>query len=495
MASSGHTNLEELVSLLRAEIPEGRQTLLDTQSNLEKVADYCASNYLNQSADKRAAFENTKNYTTHSLASVAYQVNTLAFNILHMLELQTNQISEMESQLNYITQKVDFHREKVARREVALLTSAKTSQRMPKVLAPANKEKQSRYIRKPIDYSLLDEIGHGVRTPAPMSAGVSAHPIYRTGSSVTSASNNTSGGGNGAGHRLSGIQTLGPKNSISGSLLQSSHYQQGHYNTLGGAGGGGHQPPPTSKPPTPPQAARGGIYGTLGRSGGGGGGGSKEYRALAPPPIAPPQVPKNYEPNYPMGHPKSSLTGQRSVTGGNQSYSTLPPGASSSNNHSSIYGGGAGGGGSQLYGYSGNGVNTSQYAPGMAQQQQHQQQQDPLPPPPPSLYDSRNSTASPPLPPPPPPVEEQQVHQNSNSNPNQIYGTRPNHMAVPDWVPPTYLEKVIAIYDYAADKDDELTFQENSVIYVIRKNDDGWFEGVMNGVTGLFPGNYVEACR
>ena len=90
-------------------------------------------------------------------------------------------------------------------------------------------------------------------------------------------------------------------------------------------------------------------------------------------------------------------------------------------------------------------------------------------------------------------------------------------MAVPDWVPPTYLEKgngndplvvittnqsfspflatVIAIYDYAADKDDELTFQENSVIYVIRKNDDGWFEGVMNGVTGLFPGNYVEACR
>ncbi len=50
MASSGHTNLEELVSLLRAEIPEGRQTLLDTQSNLEKVADYCASNYLNVSS-------------------------------------------------------------------------------------------------------------------------------------------------------------------------------------------------------------------------------------------------------------------------------------------------------------------------------------------------------------------------------------------------------------------------------------------------------------
>lgn len=43
---------------------------------------------------------------------------------------------------------------------------------------------------------------------------------------------------------------------------------------------------------------------------------------------------------------------------------------------------------------------------------------------------------------------------------------------------------VIAIYDYAADKDDELSFQENSVIYVIKKNDDGWYEGVMNGITG-----------
>ena len=53
---------------------------------------------------------------------------------------------------------------------------------------------------------------------------------------------------------------------------------------------------------------------------------------------------------------------------------------------------------------------------------------------------------------------------------------------------------VVAIYDYQADKDDELTFIENQIIYVIKKNDDGWFEGVMEGVRGLFPGNYVESC-
>lgn len=40
------TNLEELCSLLRNEVPESRQTLLDTQSNLEKVADYCSTAYI-----------------------------------------------------------------------------------------------------------------------------------------------------------------------------------------------------------------------------------------------------------------------------------------------------------------------------------------------------------------------------------------------------------------------------------------------------------------
>lgn len=52
---------------------------------------------------------------------------------------------------------------------------------------------------------------------------------------------------------------------------------------------------------------------------------------------------------------------------------------------------------------------------------------------------------------------------------------------------------VVAIYDYTRDKEDELSFQEGAIIYVIKKNDDGWFEGVMSGTTGLFPGNYVES--
>uniref|UniRef100_A0A8R1I433 SH3 domain-containing protein n=1 Tax=Caenorhabditis japonica TaxID=281687 RepID=A0A8R1I433_CAEJA len=62
-----------------------------------------------------------------------------------------------------------------------------------------------------------------------------------------------------------------------------------------------------------------------------------------------------------------------------------------------------------------------------------------------------------------------------------------------EWVPSgEYLEKVRVIFDYEAEKEDELTLRENAIVYVVKKNEDGWYEGVLDGVTGLFPGNYVQ---
>ena len=71
-------------------------------------------------------------------------------------------------------------------------------------------------------------------------------------------------------------------------------------------------------------------------------------------------------------------------------------------------------------------------------------------------------------------------------------GGNPRNSDVPSWVPKNFIEKVTAIYDYNADKEDELSFTEGAIIYVLKKNDDDWWEGVMDGITGLFPGNYVE---
>ncbi|UYV66296.1 ABI2 [Cordylochernes scorpioides] len=119
-----------------------------------------------QADNKRAALEETKNFTTQSLASVAYQINTLAYNVLHLLDLQTTQLAEMESHISHISQTVNIHKEKVARREIGVLTTNKNTTRQHKIMAPASPERPIKYIRKPIDYSILDDIGHGVKSVA-----------------------------------------------------------------------------------------------------------------------------------------------------------------------------------------------------------------------------------------------------------------------------------------------------------------------------------------
>lgn len=118
----------DLQTLFSSDLPEGRQNLLDSYSNLERVAEYCETNYF-QCENKRAALEETKGYTTQSLASVAYQINTLAYNFLQMMDLQSAQLNEMESQVNHISQTVNIHKEKVARREIGILTTNKSSNR------------------------------------------------------------------------------------------------------------------------------------------------------------------------------------------------------------------------------------------------------------------------------------------------------------------------------------------------------------------------------
>lgn len=56
--------------------------------------------------DKKAAFNETRQYTIQSLASVAYQVNTLAYALLQTLQLQADKIEKMSSQVTFSLLKV-----------------------------------------------------------------------------------------------------------------------------------------------------------------------------------------------------------------------------------------------------------------------------------------------------------------------------------------------------------------------------------------------------
>ncbi|XP_029001279.1 intersectin-2b isoform X2 [Betta splendens] len=52
--------------------------------------------------------------------------------------------------------------------------------------------------------------------------------------------------------------------------------------------------------------------------------------------------------------------------------------------------------------------------------------------------------------------------------------------------------QVIAIYDYTAANEDEMSFSKDQVISVLDNNNPDWWKGEFNGNTGLFPTNYVK---
>ncbi|XP_059558850.1 abl interactor 2 isoform X36 [Myotis daubentonii] len=371
--------MAELQMLLEEEIPGGRRALFDSYTNLERVADYCENNYI-QSADKQRALEETKAYTTQSLASVAYLINTLANNVLQMLDIQASQLRRMESSINHISQTVDIHKEKVARREIGILTTNKNTSRTHKIIAPANLERPVRYIRKPIDYTILDDIGHGVK--------------------------------------------VSTQNMKMGGLPRTT--------------------PPTQKPPSPPMSGKG-TLGSSGSSGGShpssrsssrenSGSGSVGVPIAVPTPSPPSVFPGHPVQFYSMNRPASRHTPP--TVGGSLPYRRPPSITSQTSLQTQMNGGPF---------YSQNPVS------------------DTPPPPPPAeepVFDE-----SPPPPPPPEDYEEEEAAVVEYSDP---YAEED-----PPWAPRSYLEKVVAIYDYTKDKEDELSFQEGAIIYVIKKNDDG----------------------
>ncbi|XP_018121471.1 intersectin-2 isoform X2 [Xenopus laevis] len=67
-----------------------------------------------------------------------------------------------------------------------------------------------------------------------------------------------------------------------------------------------------------------------------------------------------------------------------------------------------------------------------------------------------------------------------------------NEKAAPAFIP---VCQVIAMYDYIGNNEDELRFSKGQLIYVLNKDDADWWQGEINGVTGLFPSNYVKMTK
>uniref|UniRef100_A0A1A8LK96 Abl-interactor 2a n=5 Tax=Nothobranchius TaxID=28779 RepID=A0A1A8LK96_9TELE len=573
--------MAELQMLLEEEIPAGRRALLDSFTNLNRVAEYCESNYV-QSTDKQQALEETKSYTTQSLASVAYLINTLANNVLQMLDIQASQLRRMESSVNHISQTVDIHKEKVARREIGILTTNKNTSRAHKIIAPANQERPVRYIRKPIDYSVLDDTGHGVKwlmkfkvngqqsqklggnlsrstppnqkPPSPPRAGkgiLGKNSPYRTlepvrppvvpNDYVSSPTRNNSAAGQLPSPGRTATLNHRPRTysgSSGGSHPSSSSRSSSRENSGSGSVGVPIAVPTPSPPSTFP------VSPTAGPSS------SSSTAPNSSPSPSPSPTPSSFSSSsstttltqhnapLPLNSPSHNTDSSISNTPPppNPALSTpeelqsLPPPAppsSSSPTEDSV-----------VQFYSMNRPQPRQPAqqvggslpyrrpPSVTGQpitvQNHvnggpHYNQSPASPPPPSILqftpqlplmgfvarvqESISDTLPPPHPsaesqaePKEPPAPQQPLEDGHGEEDSAVVEyCDPYAEEDPPWAPRSYLEKVVAIYDYTADKEDELSFQEGAIIYVVKKNEDGWFEGVMNATTGLFPGNYVES--
>ncbi|EGT39790.1 CBN-ABI-1 protein [Caenorhabditis brenneri] len=473
--AEGGMSVTDLQELIDVRIPKNRTSLDQSFTSLAEVADYVQDNYI-RSDNRSHALNETKQYAIQSLASVAFQINKMAVDLHDMLALQTEKVDSLVNQVQYVSQVVDVHKEKLARREIGSLTTGKTLYKQPKkVMALRDDEPKTRYQRTPIDFSILDGIGHGVRTES------RAGPVSRAASSISGSSpsqyHDSPAYGTYSGERTATLGR-GMMRPYAASIAPSDYRVP--------------QVAPSESRMTR-QISHGSEFGEH-LSGGGSGShhGSSDYNSMYQPDRYGTIRARTMVDGV-SGHSTLRVASAQSSNGPESPTFPLPPPQLTSMHY------------------------TGYVAPGSVVQQQQQLQQNygtirkstvsrnDLPPPPPPMLDDDDIDD---LPPPPESVGGSSAYgvfsgarndsYSSNQPPPSLFDTSNEYPGSEPpsagWVPHQYLEKARVIYEYDAMKDDELSLRENAIVYILRRNDDGWYEGVLDGVTGLFPGNYVEPC-
>nr|XP_046270593.1 ABI family, member 3a isoform X2 [Scatophagus argus] len=485
-------NLKEEVMKIMEEAPNARKALQENYENLLNVADYCYNNYIQSGDGSMKALEETKKFTTQSLASVAYQISTLASSVLSLLDAQTNQLRHMESTINLIGQTVEMHKEKVSRREIGVFTAVRRVPRSHKILPPpAGTQPRPPYSRRPINYQQLDDLGHGMKVSGKQSDRTGT--IRKHGASIRSnkppepvqcpVAPPVSGSSFGKPVAPPIIPTTcqaPPECDIINTLLDDAPPPPAAANEMSppgdeiintlalpppppppGSSGEMVAPPPpppplpppvealtnhSSPPPAPPLMLQ-----TV-----------MEESSLPPPPLPPPPPLSDDDCFPPLPNDDSELPAPPPLPPPNQEVDVTLPSRRSCRRRSpptirSV----------SLRVRSGP-ASRCRYTRSLFLPSVQSYLEIPAPPPP-LLLDAEGGFDDT-LPPLPPPVD---------------YDTN---------APPQYLEKVVVLYDFEASRSDDLSITKGDIIYLTHRHDNGWWEGVLNGNRGFFPENFVQSC-
>ncbi|XP_041828542.1 ABI family, member 3a isoform X2 [Melanotaenia boesemani] len=471
------------------------------------------------------ALEETKNFTTQSLASVAYQISTLANSVLSLLNAQTNQLCHMESSINLIGQTVEMHKEKVSRREIGVFTAVRRVPRGHKIIPPTATQPHPPYSRLPINYQQLDGLGHGMKVSGkqPDRTGM----IRKHGASVRSnkppepvqcpvapPAGGSSFGKPVAPPTLPSTLQAPPDCDIIKTLLEDapppplivtevSAQSDEVIDILA-------LPPP---PPPPPLSS------------------SEAPTNHSTPPPAPPLIPpatletvveeNSFPPPSPPPPPAEDDSFLQFSNDNSELLTPPPPPPPSQEIDVALL--------SRRSRRRRSPPTTRSVSlrvrSGPASRCRYTRslflpavQSLMIPPPPPypppcapcgppsTSYSSfallPRSSSSPRLclpahlehldldiPAPPP-----SLLLDDEGGFDEVMPPLPPPVDYDTNAPPEYLEKVVALYSYDGMKPDDLPFVEGDIIYLTHRHDDGWCEGAINGKQGFFPKNYVQSC-
>ncbi|EGD82968.1 hypothetical protein PTSG_03604 [Salpingoeca rosetta] len=438
--------------LLGQEVPKALHELHSSVVNLSQVAEHVDQTYAAVAAtrDTQQAFAQAKQFTVQALASVAYQINAASTAILQSMDAQDENVRLLTTEVAGPRRKILMQEEQRGRRAISGLTEP-VSRSRKRICAPIELDMTQPPVSRRIDYDALDNLGTGVRVQMARNDGhartMGGHPPMQQQHPHQQQQHMSS---------MSATGRASPNGLDTSQLYASVSY--GNVSSM-----------PMPAVPSAPRVGGGDpldIYDMPRNIG---------APSMAPPvmPFAPPAIPA--VPAVPAPTVPSVLS------------MAPPPGP-------------------------------PQQPSGATEPAEDNIYGEPLP------ASTGASTTSMPtmslLPPPPPPLAAaaatttagqtldddmyETIDKEDTADSDNLYGMVLPSQALSPPAPPAAEKKTfdlsnleeyptaVSTFDYEAEREDELSFKEGEYITILKKNDDGWFEGVIGDRHGLFPGNYCE---